>query len=329
MPLSQTQKNIVSLLADGRFHSGTELAHSLGITRAGVWKHLQSLDELDLAYVAVSGKGYRLQHPLELLDKTVILQHIVPEQRSKISSLEIYDRIPSTNTHLLQNGSRNAPSGAVCLAEQQTHGKGRRGRQWISPFGKNIYLSVFWRFQTSPSALGGLSLAAGVAVMRALQREFGEAFQLKWPNDIYYDGKKLGGILVEVSGESDGPCIAVIGLGLNISLSQTEAAPITQAWTDLSSVLGPDRVSRNRLTAALIDCLLKILSDYEWSGIGPYLEEWRSYDFLKDKPGTLYIGEKGYSGIVKGIDDSGMLLMEHDDGNLRAYASGEVSFNKG
>lgn len=163
--------------------------------------------------------------------------------------------------------------------------------------------------------------------MRALKRDFGETFQLKWPNDIYYEGKKLGGILVEVSGESDGPCVAVIGLGLNLSLSQTEAASIDQPWTDLSSILGSDRASRNRLTAILLECILQILSGYEQTGIAPYLDEWRSYDFLMDKPGTLYIGERRYSGVVKGIDDNGLLLLLHEDGNLRAYASGEVTFN--
>lgn len=327
MLISDKQKAILTLLSDGHFHSGTELANVLNISRSAVWKHLNGLADLGLPHSAVSGKGYRLEKPLELLDKNKMLASVEESTRSLIRSLEVFDQISSTNTYLSQCALENAPSGSVCFAEQQTAGKGRRGRQWVSPFGSNIYMSILWRFQASPMAISGLSLAIGVAVIRALNSHYEYIFELKWPNDIYCQGKKLGGILVEVSGESEGPCAAVIGLGLNIYLPETEATEIAQQWTDLTQITGQQRHNRNALAATLLKQLLLIVAEFEERGITAYLDEWREYDCLKDKPATLFIGQHSYEGIVQGIDDQGLLLLAKPDGSTWAYASGEVSFS--
>jgi BirA family transcriptional regulator, biotin operon repressor / biotin---[acetyl-CoA-carboxylase] ligase len=325
--ISHTQKTILALLADGEFHSGTELASSLNISRSAIWKQLNTLADLGLQHSAVSGKGYRLERPLELLDKAEIMDALSDPAYSLISSLEIFDRITSTNTYLVERVLENIPSGTVCIAEQQTAGKGRRGRNWVSPFGSNIYLSILWRFQDSPLAISGLSLAVGVAVIRALKSHFTDAFQLKWPNDIFYQGKKLGGILVEVSGESGGPCSAVVGLGLNLYLPEAEASEITQQWTDLSQITGNHERNRNAIAGSLLNQLILVIAAFEESGITGYLDEWRSYDCLKGKPATLFLGQHSYEGIVNGIDDQGLLLLTHPDGSTKAYASGEVSFS--
>lgn len=327
MPISEKQKAILGLLADGQFHSGTELAEALNISRSAIWKQLNSLTDLGLHYSAVSGKGYRLERPLELLDDSKILATVDERIRSLINAFDIFDQLPSTNTYLSERTLENAPSGAVCFAEQQTAGKGRRGRHWVSPFGSNIYLSILWRFQVSPMAISGLSLAVGVAVIRALKHHYTETFHLKWPNDIYHQDKKLGGILVEVSGESDGPCAAVIGLGLNIYLPETEAAAITQQWTDLTQITGQQQINRNALAGTLLNQLLLVLAEFEVCGMAEYLNEWRTYDCLKDKIATLFIGQHSYEGIVQGIDDQGLLLLTRPDGNTQAFASGEVSFS--
>ena len=327
MSISDKQKKILSLLADGQFHSGTELAHALGISRSAVWKHVNALTGLGLQYSAVSGKGYRLDNPLELLSASKINACLEVQAQALMSSLEIHDRIDSTNRYLAELAQQQAVSGRVCFAEHQTAGKGRRGRQWISPFGSNIYLSILWRFQQGYAGTAGLSLAIGVAVIRALQRQHISGIGLKWPNDIYSQGKKLGGILIEISGESDGPCTAVIGLGLNLYLPETEAESITQAWTDLSKVSGHLPLSRNNLAGGLLNQLLAVLVEFETIGINAYLDEWRRYDCLKDQPATLFIGEQAFAGILRGIDDNGLLLLEHQDGRTQAFASGEVSFN--
>jgi BirA family biotin operon repressor/biotin-[acetyl-CoA-carboxylase] ligase len=325
--ISDKQKKILSLLADGEFHSGTELADALGISRSAVWKQLNGLAELGLQHSAVSGKGYRLDNSLELLDASQINDFVNAQTGPLISSLEIHDQIDSTNRYLVELAQHNAPSGSVCFAEYQTAGKGRRGRQWVSPYGRNIYLSILWRFQQGPAAISGLSLAIGVAVIRALKQHQISDVGLKWPNDIYSQGKKLGGILVEVSGETDGPCSAVIGLGLNLFLPETEADSITQAWTDLSKITGQTRLFRNKLAGTLLNHLLPVLAEYEDAGIKAYLDEWRGYDCLTGKSATLFIGQQQFEGIVQGIDDNGMLLIERPDGSVQTFASGEVSFN--
>lgn len=327
MNISDKQKKILILLADGEFHSGTELAVALGISRSAVWKQLHGLVEWGLEYSAVSGKGYRLDKSLELLEATKINEVVSEQAGALISSFEIHDQIDSTNRYLVERSQNNALSGSVCFAEYQTAGKGRRGRQWISPYGSNIYLSILWRFQQGPAAISGISLAIGVAVIRALKQHQINDIGLKWPNDIYSQGKKLGGILVEVSGETDGPCSAVIGLGLNLFVPETQAENITQAWTDLSKVTGKNRLFRNKLAGTLLNHLLPVIAEYEGVGIKVYLDEWRSYDCLTGKSATLFIGQQKFEGIVQGIDDNGMLLIERPDGSLQTFASGEVSFN--
>jgi BirA family biotin operon repressor/biotin-[acetyl-CoA-carboxylase] ligase len=325
--ISDKQKKILALLADGEFHSGTELSDILGVSRSAVWKQLNGLAELGLQHSAVSGKGYRLDKPLELLDRLEINEAVNDQARALISSFEMYDQIDSTNNYLVERSHNDAPSGSICFAEYQTAGKGRRGRQWVSPYGSNIYLSILWRFQQGPAAIAGLSLAIGVAVIRALKQHHVNDIGLKWPNDIYSQGKKLGGILVEVSGETDGPCAAVIGLGLNLYLPEAEAETITQAWTDLSKIVGQDKLFRNKLAGTLLNHLLPVIAGYEGVGIKAYLDEWRGYDCLKGESATLFIAQQQFEGVVQGIDDNGMLLIKRPDGNVQIFASGEISFS--
>lgn len=327
MSISDKQKQILALLVDGQFHSGTELSDILGVSRSAIWKHMQFLASVGLPYSAVSGKGYRLERPLELLAPHKIGLALNNQAKSLISSLEIHQQIDSTNRYLSEQAQKHAPSGSICLAEYQTAGKGRRGRQWVSPFGSNIYLSILWRFQQGPAGISGLSLAIGVAVIRALKIYGIDELGLKWPNDLYSQGKKFGGILVEVSGESGGPCVAVIGLGLNMFLPEAEAEGISQAWTDLNKITGRNDLARNELAGLLLNELLPVVAEFETLGIKAYLDEWRDYDCLKQKSATLFIANQPFTGIVQGIDDSGMLLIKRPDGSIQTFASGEVSFN--
>ena len=327
MLISDKSKKILSVLADGEFHSGSALSDDLGVSRSAVWKYLKSLSALGLEHKAVSGRGYRLERPLELLNRDKIEPFLAPEARAALSSLEIHDQLESTNSYLIERAKFEAKSGSVCLAEFQSSGRGRRGRFWVSPFGSNIYLSILWRFQNGPAALSGLSLAAGVAVVRALRQQTVTGIGLKWPNDIYWQGQKLGGILVEVSGEANGPCTAVIGLGLNLFLPEQQAASITQAWTDLSKVTGHSRVPRNQLVSTLLNHLLPMLADFETTGLTAYIDEWRSYDCLRDQAVRLFMFDHQIEGIAQGIDDNGFFVLKTTDEEIRVFASGEVSFN--
>ena len=328
MLISDKQKQILMLLADGEFHSGTELAEMLGVSRSAICKQLKGWAELGLQYVAVSGKGYRLDKPLELLAHDAINAQLFEPHKTLVSMLEIHDTLNSTNSYLVERSHNNAPSGLVCFAEHQTAGKGRRGRHWVSPYGSNIYLSILWRFQQGGmAAAAGLSLAIGVAVIRALKQHHIHEVGLKWPNDIYSQGKKLGGILIEISGEADGPCAAVIGLGLNLFLPETQAQPITQAWTDLTKITGANPAIRNQLAGSVLNHILAVVNGFETVGIQAYLDEWRSYDCLQGLPATLFVGSQQVTGLVDGIDDNGLLLIKRPDGRIQAFASGEVSFS--
>ncbi|WP_347988785.1 bifunctional biotin--[acetyl-CoA-carboxylase] ligase/biotin operon repressor BirA [Methylomonas sp. AM2-LC] len=327
MLISEVLKKLLCLLADGQFHSGTALASAVGVSRSAIWKHLQTLADVGIELIAVSGKGYKLSQPLQFLDRQHIDRYLRPDIHQFINRLEIHDCIDSTNNYLLEQARLGADSGCVCVAEYQSAGKGRRGRQWVSPFGQNIYLSILWRYQEGPAAIAGLSLALGVAVARTLKQLGVTEIGLKWPNDIFRQQRKLGGILVEVSGESSGPCHAVIGLGLNFYLTAQQADSIDQPWTDIVTALGENAyLRRNELVAYLLNQLLPLIAGYEAGSIQKYAAEWRSYDCLLDSVVDIYIGQQCFKGRLKGIDDDGLLLLETSDGHLRSFASGEVSF---
>lgn len=326
MFLSEMQKKVLQLLADGEFHSGSALSVELGVSRTAIWKQLSSLSDVGLELISVKGKGYRLTRPIELLDASTIRAQLSGQVNSLVSTLTVHDQLASTNTYLIEQAKMDGPSGSVCLAEYQSAGRGRRGRNWVSPFGCNIYLSVLWRFQEGPSAISGLSLAVGVAIVRALKAANIEVIGLKWPNDIYWQGHKLGGILVEVSGESNGPISVVTGIGLNLYMPEKQAQKIDQVWTDLEKV-SQTPVSRNHLTSLLLDHLLPVLNQFSVNGIQAYLDEWRSYDCLKDQNVTVFIGNEALTGIAEGIDDNGLFRLRGEDGKIKSFASGEISFN--
>lgn len=327
MLISETPRRLLRLLADGQFHSGTELADKLAISRSAVWKQLQTLAELNIELVAVSGKGYKLNRPIQLLDRERISSYLEPRALQLLSRIDIHDVIDSTNNHLLEAARNGDSSGLICVSEYQSGGKGRRGRGWVSPFGHNIYLSALWRYQCGPGSIAGLSLAIGVAVVKALIRLGVDDIGLKWPNDIYWRRRKLAGILIEVSGESGGPCHAVIGVGLNLYLPDRQAEAIEQAWADLRQIIG-DSVfeQRNKLVALLLNELLPVIAEFDKQSLSEVAREWRHFDCMQGEAAAIYIGNQIYRGIVQGIDDQGMLLLDDSDGKRRSFASGEVSF---
>ncbi|MCK4842970.1 MAG: bifunctional biotin--[acetyl-CoA-carboxylase] ligase/biotin operon repressor BirA [Methylococcales bacterium] len=334
MLVSPSQKKILTILADGQFHSGTKLAEKLGISRSAISKQLKQLNESGIEFNAISGKGYRLEYELQLLSKNEIEKQLSATANGLIAELEIHDCIHSTNSYLVEKAQLNKSDLAddhaiVCLAEYQTAGKGRRGRDWLSPFGSNIYLSILWIFQNGSASINGLSLAVGVAVIQALEECGVEGVELKWPNDIYWQDKKLAGILIEVSGEVGGPCSAVIGLGLNFYLPRQLARSISQDWVDLSQILADNPAKiRNKLASMLINHLMPTIAEFETDTLSCYLDKWRQYDCMKGKRVNIYMGKQVYTGIVEGIDDKGLLLLADEQGTVKAFASGEVSFRQ-
>jgi BirA family biotin operon repressor/biotin-[acetyl-CoA-carboxylase] ligase len=321
----ETHLKIVRLLADGRLHSGEALAEALGISRAAVWKAVRKAGEvLGLEVRSIRGRGYCLDAPLELLDPARILAELDHETQRHIPRLEIHDDIDSTNRQLMREGQAGARNGTLCLAERQRAGRGRHGRTWVSPYGANLYLSLLWRYPFGPAELGGLSLAAGAAVAGVLEGEGVAGLALKWPNDILWQRRKLGGLLLEVAAEAHGPSLVVVGLGLNTHLSRSQAAVIDQPWIDLETVLGPGRCGRNRLAARMAAGLIAALERYGREGLAPFMADWDRYDLYRGERVDLHLGDRVTSGMHAGITEHGALRLLVD-GAIRTFQAGEVS----
>jgi BirA family biotin operon repressor/biotin-[acetyl-CoA-carboxylase] ligase len=314
--------SILKTLSDGCFHSGVTLAKEAGVTRAAVWKAIQSLQsDYDLDIHSVHGRGYRLAQTIELLDRATILQHL--HNTPRLAGLETFLTIESTNQYLMHGHTHEIQAPWVVLAEQQTAGRGRRGRIWQSPFAGNIYFSLLWRFNQVNANFIGLSLVVGVLVCRLLMRMGIEQLGLKWPNDVLCQGKKLCGILIEMRGETNGPYDAVIGIGLNITMPDDIGRQIEQPWITLQQV-SATTPARNELAAQLIDAMLETLPQFEAHGLQPFLAEWKHLDLYRDQNVTLHLGDNVIQGIERGVDEQGALLVEHN-GKLQRYYSGEMS----
>lgn len=315
---------LLTLLADGRFHSGAALGDALGVTRSAVWKAVQVCTEHGIDIHSVRGKGYRLAQELDLLQQDRILSQLDTEVRPLLHCLEIHHELDSTSKHLLRLAGSGAESGTACLAEAQTGGRGRRGRLWVSPFGANIYLSILWRFAQGPAALSGLSLAIGVAVLEAVQAIGIEDCGLKWPNDVLWKGRKLAGVLLDLSAEASGPSTVVVGIGLNVRMPDNVAATIDQPWVDLHSLLPAASPTRNHIAALLLGRVLAALSEFEREGLAAFQTRWARWDCLAGRFVTLQLPTQRFSGRAQGIDTTGALLLE-TEGQVRVYAAGEVS----
>lgn len=317
------KKNLLRQMAGGRFHSGAELAAILGVSRTAVWKHLAVLEELGLELHRVKGRGYRLAETLELLEGETVRAGLSEPARACLEALEIHDELDSTNSFLMRRARETGGHGVVCLAERQSAGRGRSGRNWVSPFAANLYLSVLWRFEEGHGAAAGISLAVGVAAARAALRCGLEGVGLKWPNDLLWQGRKLGGILVEATGESHGPCSVVVGIGLNVHMPAASGSGIDQPWVDCREVAGRC-VSRNRLAAALLDELLPLLRDYGATGLARHLPAWREHSCMLGRPVVLHLGDARIHGVAEDVGADGLLHLRLENGERRAFASGEV-----
>lgn len=313
---------LLEMLADGKFHSGEELGELLGVSRAAIWKQLQKSEEiLALKFESIKGRGYRLAEGIELLDKAKVISEI-PDHLSYC--LHIVRQTDSTNLLAAELARKGATRGLVVLAEQQSAGKGRRGRPWHSPFGRNIYCSIVWEFDSGVAALEGLSLAVGVGVVRALHTVGVHDTQLKWPNDVLHNRRKLAGILLEMTGDVSGCCQVVIGVGINVAMANLkDPVSIDQPWTDANTVAGK-AVSRNALASSLIAQLLQLLTEFEVEGFEKFHNDWAALDCTRGKPVTVHVGENLLHGIAAGVDNSGALAVDTELGR-QWFHGGEVS----
>lgn len=314
--------------------SGDVLARDCGQTRAAVWKRIQSLRTAGVPIRARPGQGYALAQPFDLLDSDAIAAALPVPARARIAALDVAWTIDSTNSELLR---RVAPAGGladVLLAECQSGGRGRRGRDWRSPLAAHVYLSLARGFDGGLARLGGLSLVAGIASVEALHALGFTTVRLKWPNDLVVvadDGlRKLGGLLVEGGGEHAGPTRAVIGLGLNVRMPGTAAARIDQPWCDLAGLAAPATPppTRNALAAALLAHWLPALDEFDRHGLAAFLPRYAALDALSGQAVTVRGETQDHAGTVLGLAADGALRVRLADGGEQAFHAGEVSVRR-
>ncbi|MGL4860016.1 MAG: bifunctional biotin--[acetyl-CoA-carboxylase] ligase/biotin operon repressor BirA [Enterobacteriaceae bacterium] len=311
------QLQLITLLADGQFHSGEELGKQMQMTRAGINKHMQALKKWGLEYSSVPGKGYCLENSIELID-SLLIQQAVAEQPGKVILKPVID---STNRYLLDPTTQAVP-GDVCIAEYQYAGRGRRGREWYSPFGGNICFSLFWQFAQGHAAASGLSLMVGVVVAQVLQQMGMPDVRVKWPNDIYVKDRKLAGILVELSGKMGDIVNLVVGVGMNLFLGKQAEQRVATPYIDARQMM--KSVGRNQLLIHLIKALRSAMEQFEQHGLAPFIDQWNKLDNFINKPVKLLIGEQTIHGISRGIDELGALLLEQE-GEIHRFVGGEIS----
>ena len=316
---------LLELLADGEIHSGQELADVLGVSRTAIWKQLAKLENVGLVLQSKAGQGYCLLGGIELLVVPQIHAMLPQTCRELIANIAVLKSIDSTNSYLLQLAASEKIT--VCFAEYQTAGRGRRGRHWVSPFAKNIYLSLRLSIEGGFNAVEGLSLAIGVAIVRALAAEGIEDIKLKWPNDVLWRGRKLAGVLIDAVGDPAGSCHLVVGVGLNVRDEKAMQAGIDQPWVSLTEIVSEQHikpVGRNQIAAALLKEVVPLLAQYERLGFSHYQTEWQRMNAQAGAMVDVHVGSVVVAGELLGINAVGALILKTATGE-QIFHGGEVS----
>ncbi|WP_174873417.1 biotin--[acetyl-CoA-carboxylase] ligase [Vogesella oryzae] len=309
---------VLRQLADGRFHSGEDMAQVQGCSRTLIWQAVHKLEnDFGMTVFSVRGQGYRLPQAFELLEVARVRAGL-DDVAANVWTLATADEIDSSNTQLMMRAAQGAPHGLVLAVERQTAGRGRLGRRWQMPLGAGLTFSVLWRFDRGLSGLAGLSLVVGVAMVRAL-RSFKVPVQLKWPNDVLLNGRKLAGILIELSGDALGPAAVVIGIGLNMQSPGEVDQPVA------SLAEAGCQVGRNALLAELLNQLAAVLATFDREGFAAFRNEWTDCAAFLQQPVLLRFSHgEPVAGVALGVDDHGALLVDCD-GEQRVFHVGEVS----
>lgn len=322
---NQTTHNILIALAGGDFCSGEQLGKDNNISRAAIGKHIKALQDLGLDIYSVTGKGYRLSQTIELLDSDQIMTSL---QLDNVST-QVNTVVGSTNDVMKQallNGEIDTNhNGTTVFSEAQTTGRGRRGKQWVSPLSASIYFSTHWRFEQGISATMGLSLVVGIAIVDALSKLGVSDLGLKWPNDIYYQGRKLAGILVELEGQSSDSCDVIIGAGINVQLPVNATQDIGQPFADI--VETGLTLSRNEIAGNVLRHVITLLKEFEQTGFSSFVERWHKYDCFLGHQVELHMGQRIIEGVANGVDAQGGIVLTIND-KQESYFGGEISLRK-
>ncbi len=318
--LRRIQK-LVYVLADGQFHSGEYLAKHIGVSRTAIWKLVAKLETWQIKVFALRGKGYKIPGGLNLIDSEYLNQKVLAES-NLFKHIDVLPTVDSTSSYMTRCWQQTPGDGRICVSEHQTQGRGRKGRKWISPFGANFYFSLGLNLPLGLSALGGLSLAVGIGLTKLLNEYTTEKIRLKWPNDILVDNRKLAGILVEASGDSNDNSFLNIGIGVNWDMpdGQTE---IEQPWANLKSLLSKD-IERSKILALMLLEIDRILCIYIEHGFDLFREQWPALSAYYKQPIAILTRSGKVAGKEIGIDKSGAIRIQTEEGE-RSFFSGEVS----
>lgn len=318
---------LLYFLSDGEFHSGECLAAELGVSRTAIWKQVKKInDKYSIKIESIARKGYRLEKSLQFLNQAELISKINDNQIIHQKNVSVLLECSSTNQFLLERINKNQLDSHLVVAEMQTQGRGRRGRQWVSPFASNIYMSLLWPLNISMAEISGLSLVVAISTAKALQSIGISDVMLKWPNDIYVDNKKIAGVLLELRGESNSPCHAVIGIGVNVDMPKSSGASIDQDWVDIKNKLNKT-INRNDLVAEIIKQLIQRLDKFSQEGFKAFIDEWSELDLLYGKDISIDGHMTLQKGVAKGVDKYGALLVESSS-EVHSLYSGEVSIRK-
>ncbi len=321
---------ILKILMDNQkeFLSGEEISIALGITRAAVWKHIKSLKQDGFEIESRSRLGYRLIAIPEVLDEVTLMQSM----RTKIigKNIEVHNTIDSTNNRAKELALEGAPEGTLVIAETQLEGRGRLGRNWISPIGKGIWMSLILRPNIPPEKAPGITTLAAVAIRRALSCVTGLNIGIKWPNDIIIDGKKVCGILTEMHGDMDTIHYLVVGMGINANLESDDfPSELIPTATSLRIVMNQS-VDRRKIIALVMgemeDIYLKYLEDNDFQSI---LHECKEYSVTLNRKVKVIGRDTVFEGYAIDLDVDGSLLVKRYDGSISKVMSGDVSVRGG
>lgn len=304
----QDANKIIEFLNRPGATSGSELGRELGVSRVAIQKRIQSLVDLGMPLTASPGVGYVLADGVSLLESEKIERGFIPTIAELVGSVEVVQSVDSTNSYLLAHPISQGAA-AVCLAESQSAGRGRRGSDWQSAPYRNIMLSISWGFDHWPATITGLGLAVGLVVAEYLNLEYSAGVTIKWPNDLLVGKDKLGGILVDVAGESSGACNVVIGLGLNVHQPDW-SNEADYKWQDLAG-LGIN-VDRNKLAIDLISVITAMLSQFSVEGFSPLTLRWNDLSSYANKVIRVGNSTSDLKGVMCGVDEAGALLVDID-----------------
>ena len=324
---AQLQK-LIRFLNDGDYHTCKAIGKKFELSYSQVSRMINDLMKMGLEIESMRAKGYRLVHELDLLSSKKIEKYISRRFLKEISHFDVFDEVDSTNDYLMRLASSDNQKIRLCFTEYQSHGKGRRGRAWCSPYGANLYLSILFPFNKDLMSLSGLSLSMAVTIANFL-KEIGveKNIGVKWPNDILWKNKKLAGVLVEVRSEAFNENQVVVGIGLNISMPKKFAETIDQKWSDLETILKGEH-KRNKIAGVLANRILENFFIFQEKGLSAFTKQWKEFDILQNKTVVLKTGVEKIRGTARGIDKQGHFVLEKSDGKKQSFSAGEVTIGK-